>query len=86
LAFDVVNSIEDLGSDPQVVANDYIVNFDHEILGPVRLVGHPVSFSETPARIQRRAPQFGEHTEEVLLEVGGYTWEDIAQLREEGVI
>jgi crotonobetainyl-CoA:carnitine CoA-transferase CaiB-like acyl-CoA transferase len=50
------------------------------------LIGFPVWFSETPAKIASRAPQFGEHTEEVLLDIGGYSWEDIATFREEEVI
>lgn len=86
LAFDIINKAGDLANDPQVIANDYIVDYNHEILGPIKLPGFPVQFSETPARIKSRAPEFGEHTEEVLIEVGGYSWEEIAQLREEEII
>lgn len=51
----------------------------------VPLVASPVSLSRTPPCIARRAPRTGEHTEEVLAEVG-YTSSDIGQLREQGVI
>ena len=72
--------------DPQVLANDnMIVDFDHPMAGRVKFVGYPVEFSETPASIRRRAPELGEHTEEVLLE-RGYTWEDIARFKEQGAI
>lgn len=86
LTFDRISTHEELANDSQILANDYIVDYDHEIVGPIKLVGFPVHFSETPAQIQRRAPEFGEHTEEVLIEVGGYTWEEIAELQDEGVI
>jgi crotonobetainyl-CoA:carnitine CoA-transferase CaiB-like acyl-CoA transferase len=49
------------------------------------MVGFPWDFSGTPAGWQREAPEFGQHTEEILLELG-YTWEDIAKLKEEEVI
>ena len=49
------------------------------------LVRTPVEFSATPPSIRRTAPELGEHTEEVLLE-HGYTWEDIAALKEKGAI
>jgi crotonobetainyl-CoA:carnitine CoA-transferase CaiB-like acyl-CoA transferase len=45
-----------------------------------------VKFSATPCRIQRPAPEWGEHTEAVLMDVCGYDWERIGQLKEEEVI
>ena len=47
------------------------------------MIGSPVHLSKTPAQIRRQAPEFGQHTEEVLLEAG-YSWEEIATLRERG--
>jgi crotonobetainyl-CoA:carnitine CoA-transferase CaiB-like acyl-CoA transferase len=85
LACDVINTISDLRSDPQVIQNEYITNFSHPVLGPIEIVGFPISFSKTPAKISR-APAFGEHTEQILLEVLGYAWEEITQLKDEGVI
>jgi len=49
-------------------------------------MGYPVRFSETPAQVVREAPEFGQHTEEVLHELAGFDWEEIAKLREEGVV
>jgi len=49
------------------------------------LVNHPLRFSETPTTIRRAAPRLGEHTEEVLAEVG-YSREEITRLREEGAV
>ncbi len=64
-----------------------MVEYDFPSLGgKIKTVGCAVNFHETPAGIQAPAPEFGQHTEEVLLELGGYTWEDIAKLKEEEVI
>ena len=49
------------------------------------MVGFPWDFSQTPASVRREAPEFGQHTEEILLELG-YSWEDIARLKEEKAI
>jgi len=81
-----VQHVADLPSDPQVIENEYIVDFDHPVLGKIKMVGLPVKFSKTPGSIRLPAPEFGEHTEIVLNEIGGYSWEEIGQLREEEVI
>jgi len=84
--FGPVNDLYDLVTDPQVLANKYITDFEHPACGPVKIVGPPFHFSETPASVRRPAPEFGQHTEEVLIELGGYTWEEIETLRIEEVI
>jgi len=72
-------------NDPQSVANDYVIWVDHPVLGKTKMVGFPWDFSQTPASVRREAPEFGQHTEEILLELG-YDWEDIAKLKEDKVI
>jgi crotonobetainyl-CoA:carnitine CoA-transferase CaiB-like acyl-CoA transferase len=81
-----VNDYADVIADAQVLANDYVVGFDHPAAGPVKLMGYPVRFSDTPAQVAREAPEFGQHTEEVLQELCNLSWEDIAELRETGVV
>jgi CoA:oxalate CoA-transferase len=49
-------------------------------------VGMPVHFSKTPGDPRAAAPEFGEHTEQVLIDMLGYSWEDIGKLKEEEVI
>ena len=81
-----VNSISDLVEDPQVVENEYIVDFDHPDLGRIKVLGHPIKLFKTPARIERPAPSFGEHTEEILIDVAGCSWAEIEELKKEEVI
>jgi CoA:oxalate CoA-transferase len=81
-----VQSINDLPTDPQVIANNYILDADHDVFGPVKVLGLPVQLSKTPGAVKCEAPAFGQHTEEVLMDLGGYTWEEIAVLKEKEVI
>jgi crotonobetainyl-CoA:carnitine CoA-transferase CaiB-like acyl-CoA transferase len=81
-----VQSLNDLPEDPQVIANEYVINYNHESIGPVKIVGLPVALSKTPGKVIAEAPEFGQHTEEVLIELGGYTWEDITALRRKKAI
>jgi len=81
-----VQSLNDLPNDPQVIANDYIVDCNHESIGPVKILGVPVTLSETPGKVNAEAPEFGQNTEEVLIELGGYTWDEITALREKKAI
>ena len=80
-----IQSPIEVSNDPQALANDYFVYADHPVWGRIKVVGFPWDFSETPASWRREAPEFGQHTEEILLELG-YTWDDIAQLKSEEVI
>ena len=72
-------------NDPQARANDFFVAYDHPTHGRIEGVANPVKLSKTPAAIRMAAPEFGQHTEEILLEYG-YTWEDIAQLKQQSII
>jgi len=84
--FTVVNSVNELPDDPQVQANHYITDFDHPQFGTTQVVGLPVRLSETPGSVRLPAPEFGQHTEEILNGVLGYSWEQIAALKEQQVI
>lgn len=82
LVFSMVNQVADLPSDPQVVANDYIVEFDNEL----KMSAFPFKLGGVEMPLRKGAPQFGQHTEEVLLEVGGYDWPEIEEMKDKGVI
>ncbi len=81
-----LQTIQDLRNDPQVIANDYIIEREHEVLGNVKVRGLPVELSRTPGLVRVEAPECGQHTEEILMEWSGYSWEDIAELREKEII
>ncbi|MGB8414142.1 MAG: CoA transferase [Candidatus Binatus sp.] len=84
--YTIVNSVSDLPDDPQVRANEYLVEYDHPALGNLTLLGMPVKLSKTPGEPRGHAPEFGEHTELLMTELLGYSWDDVARLREANVI
>ena len=79
-------SMEEVGTLPQAILNRYILEVDHPDMGHIKTTGFPIDFSEASCEIKRPAPQFGQHTEEVLSEIAGYTWEEITQLKDAGAI
>lgn len=81
-----VNSVMEASNDAQVIENGYLVDFDHPTLGRVKIPGYPTHFSESLAGTFSAAPDLGEHTEEILMEWGNYTKEEIARFKEEGII
>ena len=81
-----VQNISDLPNDAQVLANEYIIDYNHDIFGPVKVAGIPIQFSKTSGKVKAEAPELGQHVEEVLIEMGNYSWEEIARLKEEGVL
>ncbi|NLT68560.1 MAG: CoA transferase [Acidobacteria bacterium] len=86
IAYSPVLRPTDLANDEQALQNGYIAVIDHPSLGTVKMVGNPVSFSETPVKVDGFAPCFGQNTEEVLMDVCGYDWDRIQQLKDEEVI
>ncbi len=68
---------------PQALANDFFAEIDHPTLGKIKLVASPVKFHEDPASVRTPAPDVGQNTEEILLDLG-YSREDIAELKEQG--
>jgi crotonobetainyl-CoA:carnitine CoA-transferase CaiB-like acyl-CoA transferase len=86
LIWERVQRTFDLPNDPQVTLNRYIIEFDHPILGRTRWLQTPVTYSVTPVSTRKMAPAQGENTEEILIDMLGYTWNDIEELKEEGVI
>jgi crotonobetainyl-CoA:carnitine CoA-transferase CaiB-like acyl-CoA transferase len=76
----------DVLNDPQALDNDYIINFDHPTFKNIKIAGYPIRFSATPAKVKCASPEHGQNTEEVLTELLGYSWEEMAKFRDEGVI
>jgi CoA:oxalate CoA-transferase len=80
-----VMNLAEVFSDPQVLAQEMVLEAEHPGHGRVRTTGFPVKLSATPAQLRRPAPELGEHTDAVLRELG-YAPEQIASLRDAGII
>lgn len=78
-------SIEEYLDDPQVLANDMVATVEEPHLGKVRQMGVPVRLSLTPGQVKGPSPLLGQHTEEVLADLG-YSVQAIAKLKDEGII
>jgi crotonobetainyl-CoA:carnitine CoA-transferase CaiB-like acyl-CoA transferase len=79
-----MQTAKEVGHDPQVLANGYLSEVDRGDGTSFTLVASPVQFDETTPTL-RPGPDMGQHTEEVLLATG-YSWEDLAALKEAGAI
>src|SRR3989441_868034 len=80
-----INSLDEVFADPVIRHLGLIAEVDHPTAGRVRAPGVPVRMSGTPASVRRHPPQLGEHTDEILREVG-YSDDEITALRREGAI
>ena len=76
-----VNDYEQAASDPLVTTNKYIVELEDFNGETRRVVGSPIKMSDTPTSPSASAPELGQHTEEILLELG-YSWEQIGEMRD----
>lgn len=77
--------VDELWDDPQIAANGYLTEYEHTLLGQLRGPAPIVQMEGTPTRVQRASPALGEHTDEVLGELG-LDGEAIAALRAEGAV
>ena len=81
-----VNNVAEMVADPQVQAREMFVELDHPTYGPLKTTGSPLKLSETPGRVRWLAPRPGEHNEEVFVGLLGYSHDDLARWKAEGVI
>lgn len=84
-----VNTLDKALADPQVEATDMVVTIDHPSGVQVRQTGNPIKMSGTPSELKTKflfPPYVGEHTEETLSRLLGYSEEKLAGLREEKII
>ena len=80
-----IYTIDQTFADPQVCHLGIAQNVNSPALGSIKLVGQPFTLSRTPSRLVKSAPEYGEHTDDILIEFG-YSSEDIARFRQAGTI
>jgi crotonobetainyl-CoA:carnitine CoA-transferase CaiB-like acyl-CoA transferase len=81
-----INSIPEVFAHPQAQARDMTLQTEHASAGTVKLPGFPYKFSNTPAEIQKPPPMLGQHTEEVLTGLLGYSSAGVEELKESGAV
>ena len=81
-----INDLADVFADPHVRARAMQVALPHPSAGSVDLVGSPMKLSHTPVRYDRPPPLLGEHADEILRDMLGYTPEQVAALRERKIV
>ena len=80
-----VKSVLEFMDDPAVQHHDMVREYDHPEVGRLRVMGQPLVFADTPARDPGPPPTLGQHTDEVLAEIG-YDPPAIAELRARKVV
>jgi len=81
-----LNRVSDVVGHPQALAQGAVLEHDHPVAGEVLVHGHPLRFSARETGTQSGAPSLGEHTDAVLAERLGLDVEELASLRDEGVV
>ena len=80
-----VISRQEVFDDPQVLHNDIIISEMHPTAGPIRTVKPPAKFSRTPTALTRHAPAKGEHTDEILTQLG-FNQSQIDELHAQNIV
>ena len=85
IAWGAVTRPDEVIQDPQMEANDYLVEVDHPLYGRLRETAIPFQFDDVALAPRKASPEFGGSTEEVLEELG-YTWEEIVLLKDNKIV
>lgn len=71
--------------DEQAITNDYFTDWDHPSYGKIKLLNNPIKLSKAPAENRSKAPELGEHTDQILLDLG-YSSEEIEKMRQNDIV
>src|SRR5207248_10598296 len=80
-----INALDEVFADPVVRHLGLVAEVDHPTAGRVRAPGIPVRLSGTPPSVRRHPPELGEHTDQILEELG-FTSAEVAKLRADGAV
>ena len=80
-----IYNMKDVLGNEQTQARNMLTEVPHRSLGSVKTIGAPVKFSRTPAGIRRGAPVLGQHTREILAEIG-FSADEVEQMEREGIV
>ncbi|MFM8864901.1 MAG: CoA transferase, partial [Limnohabitans sp.] len=81
-----INNLAEVFADPHVRSREMVSTWQHPVQPDLRLVSSPLKMGQTPARQDLPPPLLGQHTQDVLTEVLGYSPGQLAALRDKGVI
>lgn len=81
-----VLSLDEVAENPQLRARDMIIEMDHPLMNKIITSGFPIKFSSLKGSFTKPDPMLGQHNDEILSKLLGYKKEEIAKLKEEGVI
>jgi len=85
LVWSPVKTPLEVAQDEQAIANDFFTEWNHPKYGKIRVLNNPIKLSKTPAEIKMRAPDLGEHTSQIMKELG-YSEAEIAKMKEGGLV
>jgi crotonobetainyl-CoA:carnitine CoA-transferase CaiB-like acyl-CoA transferase len=77
--------VADVFDDPQIQAQNMVIEMEQPGHGPIRMLGFPMKFVGSPCTVRRPAPELGQHSDEVLAELG-FAKSQVRALRDAGVI
>lgn len=86
IPYSPINNLQQICEDAHIAHRRMLVEIDQPVVGKMKISASPFKLSETPGEVYAPAPMLGEHSEQVLREVLGYSAERIAQLKAEGVV
>jgi len=86
IPYSPINTVKDICEDPHIDYRNMLVEIDQPVVGKMKICSSPFRLSETPGRVYAPAPMLGEHSEQVLRELLGYSPEKIDRLKSDGVI
>ncbi len=80
-----IYTVDKIFADPQVLHREMVKELDHPKAGKIKVTGIPIKLSDTPGEVETAPPVLGQHTQEVLTELG-YSDKDLEKLKQEKVI